>query len=248
MKKKTLISVILPVRNSENFLEKCLESISNQSYADFEVIAIDDLSTDSSYQILKNWAKLDKRFKIFKNKKNYGVSVCFNRGITRAKGTFVTFMNSEDVLSKNRFNAQVKFLLSNPKIVAVGTQSAYVNQKNKKQAESNFPIAHESICKALLPGRSMQFDSALINRLLLPKDLLKFKPNRTSLLLRELFVKLINYGELANLPVVLHIKRIDSLNQPAMKNMSSFIKLAVKTAALPEFPSLRSLISFPRTQ
>lgn len=237
---KQNISVILAVRNSEKYLEKCLKSIASQSFGDFEVIAIDDLSKDSSYKILKDFSKKDKRFKVFRNKKHYGISVCFNRGVKRAKGRFVTFLNSKDVLSKNRFKAQVKFLLENPKVVAAGTQSAYI-LGNRKQAESNFPIDHDAICKDLLAGASMQFESALINRILLPKDLLKFKPASMPIILRELFLKLTKYGELANIPQVLH-KRIDQNTQSTLRRIPSVLKLFIKTAALPEYPSIRTLL------
>lgn len=241
MTKKPFISVILPIKNSSKYLDKCLESISNQSFSDFEVLAFDDLSTDNSYQILKDFTKKDKRFRAFKNKKHYGMAVCFNRGIKRAKGSFVTFLNAKDVLSRNRFKAQIKFLTENSKIVAVGTQSSYVTTANRKINESSFPVDHEAICKSLLRGKPMQFETALINRLLLPKDLLKFKSTPKPILLQELFMKLTNYGELANIPQVLH-KRIDQTTQSNIKNIPNFVKLFVKTAALDEFPSIRTFL------
>lgn len=240
MNKKPFISVILPIKNSEKYLGKCLQSIASQSFEDFEVLAFDDLSTDNSHQLLKLFAKEDKRFKVFKNKKHYGMAVCFNRGSKRAKGTFITFLNAKDVLSKNRFETQVKFLFENPKTVAVGTQSAYITG-NKKQAESSFPIDHGTICKNLLSGESMQFESALINRILLPKDLLKFKSTPKSILLQELFLKLTNYGQLANIPQVLH-KRIDQNTKSSIKNLPNFVKLFVKTATLEEFPSIKTFL------
>jgi len=144
-----------------------------------------------------------------------------------------------------RFQLQIEYLLSNPKTVAVGTQSVYINTKDKKKGESSFPTEHELISKNLLPGGSMQFESALINRSLFPKDLLKFSITSKNFILREQFLKLANYGQLANLPQFLHFKRVvENKADSKLKALPNLVKLWVKSTALEEYetPSLRSLL------
>ena len=91
------VSIIVPIFNSENYLEKCINSIINQTYKDIEVILINDGSTDSSIEICKKYAVKDKRIKII-NKKNTGVSNSRNIGIDNAKGKYIFFIDSDDYL------------------------------------------------------------------------------------------------------------------------------------------------------
>ena len=90
-----MITIIVPVYNSEPYLPTCLNSIINQSYRDIEIICIDDGSTDNSLKILQQYAKHDNRIKIMHNK-NKGVSFARNMGLDVAKGEYVLFVDSDD--------------------------------------------------------------------------------------------------------------------------------------------------------
>lgn len=91
-----LISVILPVYNVASYLPKCLESIINQSYKELEIICIDDMSEDDSYNVLKSYADMDSRIKIFKNSKNLGVGLTRNKGLKLAQGEYIHFVDPDD--------------------------------------------------------------------------------------------------------------------------------------------------------
>jgi len=95
MAKKVLISVIVPVYNLENEALKCLWSLALQKFKDFEVVVIDDGSTDNSLSILKKFAKKDKRFLVF-HKKNGGLSSARNFGLKKARGEFISFVDGDD--------------------------------------------------------------------------------------------------------------------------------------------------------
>lgn len=92
---KKLISIIIPVFNSEKWLERCIDSVINQTYKRIEIILIDDGSTDSSPLICDNYAKKDKRIKVI-HQKNKGVSSARNAGIKESKGYYVKFVDSDD--------------------------------------------------------------------------------------------------------------------------------------------------------
>ncbi len=96
---KSLISIIIPVYNSANYLEKCLDSILSQSYANFEAICIDDSSTDNSLEILQKYSEKDARIKVI-HKKNEGVSLARNAGLDSAQGEFLLFVDSDDWIEK----------------------------------------------------------------------------------------------------------------------------------------------------
>lgn len=96
--KQPLISVIVPVYNSADFLEECLNSITLQTYTNLEIICINDGSTDNSSVIMKKFQEKDKRF-IILEQKNLGASAARNLGIQNATGEFVSFVDSDDRIS-----------------------------------------------------------------------------------------------------------------------------------------------------
>lgn len=94
------ISIIIPIYNGEKYLEKCLESISNQTYPELEVILVNDGSTDTSKEICEKWARKDCRFNLYNNE-NQGVSSSRNFGIKQATGEYITFVDCDDFLAKD---------------------------------------------------------------------------------------------------------------------------------------------------
>ena len=92
------VSVIVPVYNVEKYLDVCLDSLINQTFDDFEIICINDGSTDSCLNILRQYAKLDRRIKIF-SQKNLGLSAARNAGMKQANGEYIVFVDSDDFLS-----------------------------------------------------------------------------------------------------------------------------------------------------
>lgn len=103
-----MISVIIPVYNVENYLHVCLNSVLKQTYGDFEVICVDDASTDSSLEILEYFTQKDSRIKILKNDSNMGPGVSRNRGLDVAQGKYVSFLDGDDWLSPNAFEILVE--------------------------------------------------------------------------------------------------------------------------------------------
>lgn len=215
-----LVSIILPVHNDEATLGTCLESLLNQTYKNLEIIAIDDFSKDNSTSILKSYKKRDSRLKFFKNVKHYGPTVTLNRALTRARGQFIAFMNPADTCTIDRIKRQLALFVQNPKIVAVGTQCAFIDEHGKTQDKSTFPTTHEKIVNTLFSGKSMQYETAVINRFRIPKDLLKFSHTKAHLLFSELFVKLQQYGQFANTQWYLYRKATTTSSKiTSLKNM-----------------------------
>ena len=90
-----MISVIVPVYNTEKFLNRCVDSILNQTYKDLEILLVDDGSTDKSSTICEEYASLDKRIKVI-HRENGGLSAARNTGIENAKGEYFLFLDSDD--------------------------------------------------------------------------------------------------------------------------------------------------------
>ena len=103
-----MISVIIPVYNDEDYVHVCLNSVLKQTYDNFEIICIDDASTDSSVEILEYFAQKDSRIKILKNDSNMGPGYTRNRGLDIAKGKYVSFLDADDWFSHDTFDILIK--------------------------------------------------------------------------------------------------------------------------------------------
>ena len=97
-----LISVIIPVYNVESFLEKCIDSVINQSYKNLQIILIDDGSTDHSGDICDRYKNIDKRILVI-HQKNQGLSVARNTGLNYSKGDWIAFLDSDDWLESDAY-------------------------------------------------------------------------------------------------------------------------------------------------
>ena len=96
------LSVIIPVYNDEKYIERCIDSITNQRFEDFECILVDDGSKDKSYEILKRYAQKDKRLKVY-HTDNLGVSNARNVGLNNAHGEYITFIDGDDYIEGEYF-------------------------------------------------------------------------------------------------------------------------------------------------
>lgn len=108
---KVLVSIIVPVYNVEKYLDKCIESIVNQTYKNIELILVDDGSPDNCPNICDDWAKKDDRIKVI-HKKNGGLSSARNVGIDNAEGEYLAFVDSDDWVDLNAFEVALKMISS----------------------------------------------------------------------------------------------------------------------------------------
>ena len=110
--KKVKVSVIVPVYNSEKYLDKCVSSLINQTYDNLEIIFINDGSRDNSLKVLKKYEKMDDRIIVI-NKKNSGVSDSRNIGINHSSGEYIMFVDSDDWLEKNAVEIAIHNICDN---------------------------------------------------------------------------------------------------------------------------------------
>lgn len=144
-----LVSVILPVYNAEPYLSEAIESILNQSFTDFELIAIDDGSTDNSWETLSSYAARDSRIVLSRNSENLKVIETFNKGIKSARGQYIARMDADDIALPERFAQQVAYLEQHPHVdlLSAGFYRLY---PNGEQTRYHPPIHHTVIRWQLL--------------------------------------------------------------------------------------------------
>ncbi|HES9811864.1 TPA: glycosyltransferase family 2 protein, partial [Streptococcus pneumoniae] len=121
---KDLISVIVPVYNVEPFISSCLDSLSKQIYQNFEVLLVNDGSTDNSGAICREYADRDSRFHYFE-KENAGVADARNFGIERSKGDYITFVDSDDWVTEEYLSILIETLKEQHSEIVVSTYSTY---------------------------------------------------------------------------------------------------------------------------
>ena len=140
-----LISVVVPIYNVEDYLVECIESILNQTYTEFELILVNDGSTDNSLEICNQYSKKDDRIKIV-NKKNGGLSDARNAGIDVAKGEYIIFIDSDDFINKNMF--KIMFDIAKSKNADI-VQCNYKEFYNKEDIKDSSSINNEFKLKEL---------------------------------------------------------------------------------------------------
>ena len=112
-KNRILFSIIIPIYNSEKYLKRCVKSIINQKFKNFEIILVEDCSKDSSQKICKFFFKKYKNIKLVKHMERKGVSVSRNDGIKTAIGKYLMFIDSDDYLLNGSLDNIAKFIKKN---------------------------------------------------------------------------------------------------------------------------------------
>lgn len=103
-----LVSIIMPSWNTGNFIAESIQSVINQTYKNWELIIVDDCSTDNTDEVVKSFK--DKRIRYLKNEKNSGAAITRNRAISEAKGEWIAFLDSDDLWLDEKLEKQLKFM------------------------------------------------------------------------------------------------------------------------------------------
>ncbi len=154
-----LISVIVPVYNTEKYLEACLKSIKEQSYRNFEVIIVDNNSSDNSVKLIKKEIKNHKRFSLLSEKKA-GQGNARNAGLRKAKGELICFVDSDDLIAKDYLKWLYQSMMGNDSSLATGVTEVFSGDGDSRKMEHRI-------------SRSLKSDSILtsLNNLLKVQDM-----------------------------------------------------------------------------
>jgi glycosyltransferase involved in cell wall biosynthesis len=126
-----MISIIVPVYNVEKYVKRCVDSIISQSYSDWELLLVDDGSTDNSGLICEEYTKKDSRIKCF-HKSNGGQASARNFGLEKAKGDYISFLDSDDWLSGSFFTVTMSELVNNDADIVTTNYYLYYDSNNIK--------------------------------------------------------------------------------------------------------------------
>ena len=138
-------SIIVPVYNVEKEIRKCLDSIKNQTYGDFEVLCVDDCGKDSSMDIVREYAQKDNRFKILTHEHNRGVSAARNTGLDNVSGEYTMFVDSDDWLETNALEIiKNNFDKSKSEVIVFNIYNCYPDGKKEINDTTNFKKSNQT--------------------------------------------------------------------------------------------------------
>jgi glycosyltransferase involved in cell wall biosynthesis len=106
----SLVSIITPCYNSARFISETIESVLSQTYQNWEMLIVDDCSTDASYEIVLEYAAKDKRIKAYRMEHNSGAAACRNKAIELSQGEYVAFLDSDDLWLPEKLEKQLQFM------------------------------------------------------------------------------------------------------------------------------------------
>lgn len=161
--KKPLISVLLPVYNAEPFLARTLDSILYQTYDNFEIIAINDGSTDNSLRVLNEYAKSDDRIKVV-DQENVGLVKTLNRAASLASGEFLARMDSDDLCLPRRFELQIAAFENHPEAVLCGGCFDVMNEDDEIIYHEAVPTKNDELKRALFVRNPIAHGSAMFKK------------------------------------------------------------------------------------
>ncbi|ASI36434.1 glycosyl transferase family 2 [Exiguobacterium sp. N4-1P] len=166
---ESLVSIIMPTYNSSDYIKAAINSVFSQTYENWELIIVDDHSTDGSEELIaKLIMNYKNKTKYIKNNKNLGVSKSRNIGIEESKGEWIAFLDSDDAWKESKLLKQFEKVKElNEEFIFTG--SSYINEKNEKYSGDFIDIKNMSY-KELLRNNSISLSSVLIKKYLLEKN------------------------------------------------------------------------------
>lgn len=229
-----LISVLMPVYNSALFLPQAIESILEQSFKNFELIIVDDGSTDDSLQIAKIYSDTDERVKVF-SQENAGISRSRNRLLSLSKGKYIAWMDSDDVSLPERLAIQYDYLTLNLEVIALGVGAEFIDEDGMKICKWRVPTKHEDIDRAHINGQggAITFASSMMLKTSLEETGV-FDESVTGAEDLCLFLRLAEQGRLANLKRVLYSYRqhINSVSHASKQKIFEDNQRVVEAACI----------------
>lgn len=146
-----LVSIILPTHNGARFIERAIASVRSQTYTDWELVVVDDGSTDGTAQIVAKLAEEDARIRVVQNENNLGIQKTLNTGLAQATGEYIARIDDDDAWTDHaKLAAQVAYLDSHPDCVLVGTGARVVDEEGRESFRYRFPETDATIRRSML--------------------------------------------------------------------------------------------------
>ncbi len=205
MARSTLVSVLMPTHDSERYIAAAIESILEQTLQAFELIVVDDGSTDGTAAILDRYRKLDSRVRVVRQE-NQGIPATRNKCLELATGVFFAWMDSDDISLSTRLEKQVNFMEAHQDIGVSGTWAKTIGSATGTLAR--YPVDDGSLRSMLIFNPPFVNTSTIVRRVALQAAHLRFDIAYAQSQDYDLWERMAQYTRLANLPEVLVLYRV----------------------------------------
>lgn len=195
------ISIVMSVYNGEHYLTQAMDSLLSQTFPDFDVIVVNDGSTDGTTRILDDYAKQDLRVRILSNPQNIGLAVSLNRGMEEAGGKYIARMDADDISLPQRLEKQFEFMETHPDVGILGTAIEQIDSTGRVTMQRLYPSESILICWQLMYENPICHPSVMLRRTLLKNN--QYNPDLITAQDYDLWSRLAGITLLANLPDVL---------------------------------------------
>jgi len=206
-----LISVLMPNYNGAEYIAEAIESVLNQTYRDFELIIIEDASTDNSREIIDKFAATDSRIKVIQNATNQFVNISCNIGLEVAKGKYYARIDSDDICMPTRLEKQLEFMEANPDITICGAFCKIIDREGRVIANKTFPT-NDAVIKKSIWSRTPIQHSCLFARIDKMREVGFYTGKKDPSEDLELMIRTMNIFKFANIPEYLVKYRIHGDN------------------------------------
>lgn len=211
-----LVSVVLPVYNAVEFIGESIQSILDQTYSNFELIIIDDGSTDGSDLLCKKYATLDQRVR-YLSQSNMGIVTALNIGIDNAKGQLLCRMDADDISLSDRIEKQVLEFVRRKNLVLLGSQVLFTDF-HRVSTLSNYPLNDKDCRERMVLGPCFAHPSVMIRMSIVNKYNIRYTDEYLYAEDYYMWVVLSSYGEVSNLNEVLLKYRVHNMQTSQMKS------------------------------
>jgi len=213
-----LVSVFMAVYNTAGYLRQAIDSILLQTYTNFELIIVNDGSSDDSHNIISSYT--DPRIVYIRNEVNRGIVASRNIGLNRVRGNYLAVLDSDDIAVPERLEKQVAFMEANPDYGLCGTHFTIIDASGKKINKTRFPQKDQDIRAYLYLGNCFCHSSTMVRTELAKK----FRYSEDNILGEDyqLFIDVAGISKLANLPFMGCYYRLHSTNVSTQMNSQMY--------------------------
>jgi hypothetical protein len=201
------VAVVMAVYNGEAFLSETLDSILRQTFTDFELVVVDDGSTDMTPQILDAYAAGDSRVVVLRQH-NQGRAAALNDGVAAARAPLIARIDADDIATPRRLELQREYLDNHPEVAVVGGSVTFIDDGGRAFAESAYPFTPEEVRAAVAAMRTPLAHPAAMIRKKVFVEVGGYRPVFVDADDVDLWLRILDHHELANVPEVVVRYRI----------------------------------------
>lgn len=165
-----LVSIITPLYNSAKFIAEAIQSVLAQTFTEWEIIIVDDCSTDNSVEIVDNYQSIDSRIKLIRLETNSGPAIARNRAIEEAKGRYIAFLDSDDTWLPQKLEKQISFMKENKSVLSyAGYQKIDENGNSRGIVNVPLSVNYDTMLDSnYIPCLTAIYDSFKLGKIYMP--------------------------------------------------------------------------------